>query len=571
MRLRHLFVTALGGAVLSAAPAQAAGGPIMPLPHVHAGMDCTGRTVVQGTTITSFGVHVIDIVQDPQQGPRILISVSGPAVDRTGVAEGFSGSPVLCDDGTGTLRNIGAVSETIGEYGNKIALVTPIEQMLGEAVSPPSSAQRLSIRGRPLRGPLTVGGLSPALQALVRRAGHRAGRTILTAGAASAALSFPVQPLIPGASVSTMYSTGAISVGAVGTVTYRDGNTVYAFGHPLDGVGRRSLILGDAYVYYVVNNPSTDITGSYKLAAPGHPLGTLTSDTPNAVIGSVPKLPATTPVDVTARDRDTRQRVVLHTDVADETDVGNPTGSALVSTVTPLAVGQAASAVFDGAPANETGHMCLSVSLREAHTPLRFCNRYVGSSLPGSSGALPPILSLLTSTDVTSALGLLDAQSFARLHVTHVAVTIDAQRGLKEAMLLGGRAPKRVRAGQLVRVHLRVRRYRAGIQRLSFRIRIPHGAHGRVVARIGAASTLSGADALANLLVSALFGDSGGSSGGGSQNTPQSLPALRRSFAKVGRYDGLRVRFGKRTARRAYRNPRLLLTGQAKLVFAVSK
>ncbi len=100
----------------------------MRLSQVRSGMDCVGETVVQGTTITSFAVHVIHVVQDTSEGPRILISVSGPAVDRTGVAEGFSGSPVLCDAGTGTPRTIGAVSETVGDYGNKIALVTPIER-----------------------------------------------------------------------------------------------------------------------------------------------------------------------------------------------------------------------------------------------------------------------------------------------------------------------------------------------------------------------------------------------------------------------------------------------------------
>ena len=536
----------------------------MPLSHVHGGMDCTGETVVQGTTITSFAVHVIDIVEDPQEGPRILISVSGPAVDRTGIAEGFSGSPVLCDDGTGTLRNIGAVSESVGEYGNKVALVTPIEQMLGEPISPPSSAPRMTIRGRPLVAPLTVGGLSPALQTLVARAGQRTGRTILAAPSGSS-LSFPVQQLVPGASVSTMYSTGAIAVGAVGTVTYRDGNTVYAFGHPLDGVGRRSLILGDAYVYYVINNPNVDNT-SYKLAAPGHAVGTLTSDSPNAVIGSVGRGPVTTPVDVTARDLDTGHQIVLHSDVANETDVGTPTGAALVSTVAPLAIAQAASAIYDGPPANETGRMCLAVRLRESPTPLRFCNRYVASSV-ASSGMLPPVLALLASTDATSAFGVLDNESFARLHVTHVAVTLDAQRGLAEAAILGAQAPRRVRAGHIVRVRVRVRRYRAGVETLSFRVRIPRGAHGHVVAHIGGPAALNGADALINLLVSALFG---GSSSGGSGG-PQSLPALRRAFTKVGHYDGLLIRFGKRTAHHAYRNPNLLLTGRTKLVFNVSK
>ena len=51
---------------------------------------------------------------------------------------------------------------------------------------------------------------------------------------------------------------------------------------------RRALLLEDAYVYYVANDPNPqDMPSSYKLAAPGHEIGTLTSDTPNAVIGEV--------------------------------------------------------------------------------------------------------------------------------------------------------------------------------------------------------------------------------------------------------------------------------------------
>jgi hypothetical protein len=105
----------------------------MRLSQVQPSMDCTGETVIQGTTISSFDVHVIDIVRQAGQGPRILVSVSGPTVDSTGIAEGFSGSPVYCADAFGIVRNIGAISEGIGQYGNNVALVTPIEQMLGES------------------------------------------------------------------------------------------------------------------------------------------------------------------------------------------------------------------------------------------------------------------------------------------------------------------------------------------------------------------------------------------------------------------------------------------------------
>jgi hypothetical protein len=553
-----------------ASAALADGGPIMPLSQVHAGMDCTGETVIQGTAISSFNVHVIDIVQDPAQGPRILVRVSGPAVDTTGVAEGFSGSPVYCDDGTGTLRNAGAISAGIGEYGNKVALVTPIELMLGERVKPPSSAPRLSVRSRPLLGPLTVGGLSPALLALLQRAGERVGRTVVAAPAGSTT-SFGVQPLVPGASVAAAYSSGAIQSGAIGTVTYRDGQTVYAFGHELDGAGRRSLLLQDAYVYDVVNNPNTSPATSYKLASPGHTVGALTSDTPNAVIGIVGAPPRSVPVHVTARDNDTGATVTLDTQVADETDIGQPLGQSLVSLIAPLAVAQAATDVYSGAPANESGRMCLTVTLRESRRPLRFCNRYVLTGIPGDGGLLPPGLALIASSDATTALGLIDQVGFAALHVTRVRAQIEAERGLREAEIVSAHAPSRVRAGAIVRVRLLARVFRGRLRLVSVELRIPRHAHGRVVATISAppgVGSSSGPGALANALVTALFG---GNINGGPPAPPNSIRELRTAFAAVASYDGLTARFRHHKAQRVYRNPELLITGSTKLVFHVAR
>src|SRR2546423_13972499 len=93
----RLAAAAVLVSLAAAAPARAAD-PIMPLSQVHKGMKCTGRTVIQGTDITTFDVEVIDVVAgDPaDHQPLILVRVSGPAVDDTGIAEGFSGSPIYC-------------------------------------------------------------------------------------------------------------------------------------------------------------------------------------------------------------------------------------------------------------------------------------------------------------------------------------------------------------------------------------------------------------------------------------------------------------------------------------------
>jgi hypothetical protein len=569
MRLRHILLAALAAALVPGGVAAADGGPIMPLSQVHAGMSCTGETVIQGTTISPFNVQVIDVVQDPFQGARILISVSGPAVDRTGIAEGFSGSPVYCGDGTGTLRNIGAISEGVGEFGNKVGLVTPIQLMLGEPVRPPASARRLAVRTRPLLGPLSVGGLSPGLFHVLQAAGEKAGRTILDAPAGSAS-SFPVQQLVPGASVAVSYAAGAVPFGAIGTVTYRDGPTVYAFGHPLDGAGRRSLILQDAYVYYVVNDPNVSTDTSYKLAVPGHTVGTLTSDAPNAVVGTVGAPPVQVPVDVTAHDLDTGKTIRLRTLAADETDIGMPLGTSIVGLLAPLEVAEGAQQIYDGAPANESGRLCLSVTVREMRGPLRFCNRYVSSGVAGGGGDDPPSLALAASGDAGTALGLIDQVQFAALHVTHVSARIDARRGLREAAIVSAHAPTHVRAGERVPVRVLIRAYRGAERRIVVHVRVPTDAHGSVSAKLVNAGS-AGANALtalANALTAALTGSLGFGSSSGPPKTPA---ALRKAFAGVAVYDGLSLKIHGEKTKRVYRDPSTLITGSVKLRFVVAR
>src|SRR5215213_6586337 len=125
--------------MLAVAPAALAADPIMPLSEVRPGMRCTGLSVIRGTEISSFDVEIMDVIaaETGLSGARILVRVSGPAVDSTGIGPGFSGSPVICDG-----RNAGAISEGLGEYGNRVALATPIEGMLRERPTPPASARR---------------------------------------------------------------------------------------------------------------------------------------------------------------------------------------------------------------------------------------------------------------------------------------------------------------------------------------------------------------------------------------------------------------------------------------------
>jgi hypothetical protein len=522
--------------------AHAAGDPIMPLAQVQSGMRCTGYSVIRGTDISSFEVDVIDVLAGPDA--QILVSVSGPAVDTTGIAEGFSGSPVKCvDPADGVAKTIGAIAQGTGDYGNKVVLVTPIETMLGEPVDPPASAKAMpaSLKRtvRELATPISFSGVSGPVAAALHTAGQKLGRALYAAPAAPRAASFPVQTLQPGSSVAVSLAGGDIEAGAVGTVTYVDGSSVWAFGHPLDAAGRRSLLLQDAYVYTVVNNPidSDDLT-SYKLAVPGHDLGTLTNDAPSAVVGRLGALPDTFPLRVSATDLDSGKVIHENVQIADETSVGQPTGSSSLTQVGPVAVAQAAYDILGGSPARQSGEMCMRITLRERKAPLRFCNTYVGGS-PTSPAA--PLVA-----DFAAGTGLLDAYNFGTLHVTSAAVTLKLRRELDQAYLLAADAPTDVRRGSDVKVRILAQRVRGAKLTKTVTVHIPRylkkGTHILTLTGTPADAVAGSGDAqdLASTFTITL-GDDGDQSD--DDPGPRDVSELAQTFAGIAREDGVTASF----------------------------
>ena len=420
----------------------------MRLSDVRSGMKCKGLTVVRGTAISQFDVEILDVISGDSAAPgaRILIRVSGAAVDSTGVGPGFSGSPLICPGSDGVQRNAGAISESVGEFGNKVVLATPIEQMLGDSPEAGASARRapaLRRSARPIATPLTVSGLSSRLRLRLLRVARRTGAQVLAAPAGPLG-GFPVQELRPGSAVSAGVASGDLTVGSIGTVAYRDGSAIWAFGHPIDAAGRRALLLQDAYVFSVINNPNgTEEAITTKLAVPGHTLGGFTFDGINQIAGRVGAAPRSIRVRVAAEDTTSRRRAVLISDVTDERDL--ELGSSL-DLVGALAVSQVTGQVLRSAPSRFATEMCVRIKLRERRRRLGFCDTYQEAFGPFD--------------DLAGAFGLLDGFKFGRITPTDVSVRMKVRRGVREAFVIAARAPRRVRPGQRMRVRLLLQRRR---------------------------------------------------------------------------------------------------------------
>jgi hypothetical protein len=574
MRVSVLAVTV--AALLIPATEAFAGDPVMPLGDVRAGTQCTGYSVVRGTDVAAFDVEVIDVVDDRATGggPRILIGVSGPAVDETGIGPGFSGSPIYCPDAQGTARNIGAISESVGEYGGKVALATPIEAILGNPVDAPhaTDARATLARARPLAAPLTISGLMPRLGNALQTAAAKRGRLLLAAPAGPLG-SFPVQQLRPGSAFGVGYASGDLAASAIGTVTYTDGDQVWGFGHPLDGVGARSLLLQDAYVFRIVNNPVVipGISGTYKYAASGHDIGTLSNDALAAVAGRVGALPPTVPVRVFATDLDTDAKRLLLTNVADESGVDQPFGTSILSLLAPLAVLQAGGTVMGGSPARLSGRGCFAIGFKELARRARFCNRYVTNASDPLAGNA---LAASAGSDLLQALALIDAYQASPLHVTGVEANLQIQRGRRQAFLRKVRLPRRAKAGRRVPATITLRHVGGRLERRKVQLRLPSDL------RPGRRSVvLTGTDVdldagFTSELLEFDFDDLGSS--GGDLGAPN-VRALAAQIEGLARYDGVSARRPIADPENfdpgepSYRDPQLRISGRARATIRIRR
>jgi hypothetical protein len=549
--LRRSLVPVL--AMLAAAPAASAADPIMPLAEVRPGMHCTGLSVIRGTEISSFDVEIVDVIaaEAGLSGPRFLIHVSGPAVDQTGIGPGFSGSPVICDG-----RNAGAISEGLGDYGNDVALATPIEEMLRDRPSAPPAAARhdpaLLRAARPLAVPLTVSGLSGRTAALLRQASRRARRPLIIAPAGPVSGYQPVE-LRPGAAVAASISTGDLAVGAVGTVTYRDGEDLWAFGHPLEGLGRRALFLQDAYVYTVIENPLglQDFGAiTYKLASTdGYVHGAVTRDQAGSISGKVGPRPPSIPLHIEARDEN-GGRVALDTLLADERELGFGAG---LSFLAPLGISEALGRLTrDAGPL--TLRMCLRIRLRELRRPMGFCNTYF--SVDEAAG------------DLTQAGDLVDFFDLAPLHVQHVGVSVRAQAGVEQDVLVRARGPRRVRRGSRIRVRVTLQRRHGGRHTIAVPVRVPRSLATRRVHRLTLRGQGGGGflgeqllDEFVVLFEDQIFG--------GTRVEPKTVRELAAQIRALHSVPGIYARFDRREPRLALASDEVGFEGRVRLSLRV--
>ena len=293
-------------------------------------------TVFRGSEPEDFSVEILGIVPGAI-GPRqdmIVGKISGGGADRTAVFAGMSGSPVYING-----KLVGAISYSFPFSKEAICGITPIEQMITifEEKQPSRSLAREprvvsfaelasadGVFGLPkmqASGGLLAGvGQNSSLMQVAGQSFQRIATPVTFTGisqetlnafapqlmqagllpVAAAGGAAPISPmkqadattLVGGDSVSMQLTRGDISMAAAGTVTLRDGEKIYAFGHPFLGLGSSDLPMSESHVVTVIPN----MNNSFKLAVPDAMVGSMTQDRATGVYGKLGKAPAMIPV-----------------------------------------------------------------------------------------------------------------------------------------------------------------------------------------------------------------------------------------------------------------------------------
>lgn len=310
--------------------------PLFPIADVKPGLRGVGRTIFEGDRIEEFQVEILGILRNAvaPKHDLILARLSGGPLEKTGVISGMSGSPVYIDG-----KLVGAVAIAFPFSKEPLAGITPIKEMLG--VVPEEKDQTVAETGMPLEfrlaksstgfgesarllpaqdfGPENFRRFVPAapsevswasLELPLRFGGFSAqavepylplfrqmGFEPMLGGALSGGESTtPVNSdLAPGSMISLLLVRGDLDLSVDCTVTYRQGNNLYACGHRVLSMGPAEFPFAPAHVLVTVPN----LASSFKVDAPGQVVGTIRQDRFDAIYGVVgDKNPPMIPVNV---------------------------------------------------------------------------------------------------------------------------------------------------------------------------------------------------------------------------------------------------------------------------------
>ncbi|MDX2029514.1 MAG: hypothetical protein SF339_02525 [Blastocatellia bacterium] len=328
-----------------------------PLDQVKPGMRATGYTVTVGGEPRPFELEILGLIkgfQFPRQS-AVLSRLLGDEMNHMGVFQGMSGSPVYIDG-----KLLGAVAFGYQFAKDPIAGITPIQHMIEVFEQRPGSEPKVEaprsvsfseiafqedsteyrkfLKGlsggevagggpfnaaasgqmlMPIATPLAISGIPADVVARFAPIFQSWGFNPVAGAAGAAEISelkkADANTLKPGSTIVVPLVRGDYSLAAAGTVTYRDGNRIYAFGHPFLSLGVSEFPMHEGEVVTVLSSTAT----SFKLSYPTAMVGTMRGDRATGIYGELGVAPRMIPFEINIKTSRGEARQYQYDMVAD--------------------------------------------------------------------------------------------------------------------------------------------------------------------------------------------------------------------------------------------------------------
>jgi hypothetical protein len=419
---------------------------VMPVSQVREGMRGTAKSVFRGSRSEEFNVEILGVLPNwiaPGQD-LIVGKLSGANAERTFVFAGMSGSPVYIDG-----KLVGAISYSFPFAKEPICGITPFDQMRSLVEMAPASrlttsqttsfaladlaADRIASAGQNpfipsvppvisdiagqsmmrIATPISFAGISPQALQTIAPEFERAGFVPVAAAGGDSRIpgmkKADASTLLGGDSVVVHLSRGDIQIAAAGTVTHRDGDKIYAFGHPFFSLGSADLPMSESHVVTVVPNANN----SFKLAVADALVGSMTQDRSTGIYGLLGRQPRMLPVSINLTTSRGRRETVKFETAIDELLTGLIINAGVANTL----VGN------ERGVGDATIELNGEVRLR-GRQPLVIARRFAGPQANGlaAASAAVPVAALLRA-------------GFADADITGIELNLSVTEGSKTAVV----------------------------------------------------------------------------------------------------------------------------------------
>jgi hypothetical protein len=489
----------------------------MPFSQVRKGMHGYGETVFDGTRLERFDVEITGVLQNIGPGQDLILAkVSGPVVDRAGVIAGMSGSPIYIDG-----KVIGALAYSWQFAKEAIAGITPIDEMLkiaqvdvkpaggfvaatprmtgGEflkAIVEHKTSEKFELMmssmagaspasaiagARPIAVPLSMSSFAPDTLGRFGKYLDPLGFMPVPSGASSTSASSNTvssntnasKEFAAGDAIGAVLLRGDFNVAATGTVTYVDGDRVYAFGHPFLDMGEVAFPMAKSEIVGVL--PS--LASSFKFSNTGAVVGAFRQDRAVGIMGMMGEKADMIPVDLEVEGSGPAQK--YHVDVLRH------------SQLTPLILAMAADTVVAGAQraaGERTVLLESEIKLKGFSEPILLHEGWAGAQ---ARQAIPSYIAVVAGYVMSNEFRTADIES-VKIHFRH---TDDLKIAKIVEASLEMPSKGRVHAGDIVKVRAVLKPFRGDAFIDTFDVTIPDDqAAGTAYLLVGSGSVLNQVD-----------------------------------------------------------------------------